>query len=334
MKLDTQTYAVNRKYFFLAVNTGYVNAGLPDDRCVEFYRVRSGNGLHCAIVGNVLIPGGMGSNNYCAEISSSASWQRLTETIKEQGSLAGVQLASTWVGYQGIKRFVPHKKDDHLGEYRKLASSLSHKDVIASFDRLYRGTELAIKAGFQHIQLHGAHGYLFNLLIDRRFSSHADLSAKLIEQWANDLSSVQVESSIRFSIFTGHPELDNCSEFQISDQIAGMPVSYIDVSAGFYNIDKRLIYPSSDELLSMRIAATLELAQRHPQAQFIISGKSAHAWDEALQSNVHIGICRDLIANSNFLRDRNNGCKLSMKCHYFSRGKTHITCDQWTESVR
>src|SRR6266508_1789234 len=108
-----------RKYFFLAVNTGFVEDGLPDARCRAFYRERSRHGLHCAIVGNVTTPGGTGSNDVCAEISAATEWHQLAEAIADEGALAGIQLASAWRGYCGMRRFVPRVGEDPVTEYRK-----------------------------------------------------------------------------------------------------------------------------------------------------------------------------------------------------------------------
>ncbi|WP_342128633.1 oxidoreductase [Hydrogenophaga sp. OTU3427] len=318
-----------RKYFFLAVNTGFAVGGEPDSRCRDFYRSRSGNGLHCAIVGNVVTPLGIGSNDVCAEISDSGSWQELAETISEQGALAGVQLSSAWRNYIGMKQFVPRAGRDPLSEYKTLGASISATAARAAFDELFRGTELAIKAGFRHIQLHAAHGYLFNVLVDRRLSSHADFAFRSICRWVDELASSHIETSVRFSMWAGHPVLDQDRASQFADEIAALPVNYIDVSAGFYNVNKRLIYPSTPAILSKREKATLDIAARHPLKSFVMSGRSTGAWDDSVPSNVHIGICRDLIANPNYLADRTGGCNTCMKCHYYSRGESHITCGKW-----
>jgi len=319
----------NRKYFFLAVNTGFVQGGLPDTRCRAFYRERSRHGLHCSIVGNVVIPGGTGSNDVCTEISGAPAWRQLAEAIGEHGALPGIQLASAWQGYRGMTRFIPSAGDDPLNEYRRLADSLSNKDARTAFDGLYRGTEFAIKAGFRHVQIHAAHGYLFNLLVDPRLSRHVELALEAIQQWARGLTAMGIESSVRISMWAGHPVFDGQLEDQFLSRIAELPVSYVDVSAGFYNINKRLIYPSTPQLLSDRVEATLVFASRHPETQVILSGKSALAWDTRLPPNVHIGICRDLIANPDFLLERARGCATCMKCHYYSRGASHLTCGRW-----
>lgn len=325
-----QNCVKDRRYFFLAVNTGFATDGEPDTRCRQFYHARSGNGLHCAIVGNVVIPRGVATNDVCAEISESNAWRELAATISNKGALPGIQLSSTWQGYRGSKRFVPRAGESPLNEYRTFGASISVQQVVNAFDSLHRGTELALKAGFRHVQLHAAHGYLFNILVDRRLSPHADFAHKLICSWAEGLASENIETSIRFSMWTGDPILDKDHSSELSDEIAVLPVNYVDVSAGFYNISKRLIYPVTPTQLKERAAATLSIAGRHPLQNFVMSGKSVGAWDTSLPPNVHIGICRDLIANPNYLADRTDGCATCMKCHYFSRAEEHLTCGKWS----
>jgi hypothetical protein len=95
----------DRLKFFVGLNTGYATVGRPDARFVEFYRLRSSPALHCAIVGNVVIPRGYGTNANSATISTAPIWAELANAIASRGSLPGVQLATTWEGYLGSRSF-------------------------------------------------------------------------------------------------------------------------------------------------------------------------------------------------------------------------------------
>ena len=322
-----------RKYFFLPVNTGYVDGRLPDDRCYEFYVARSGHGLYCSIVGNVVIPNGYGSNDVCAEISSSERWRRLARGIEECGARPGIQLSSAWREFEGIRPFLARDKENAIADYKAVMAGMSTHDIRETIGNLRRGTELALRAGFSHIQLHAAHGYLFSLLIDDAFCQHSEFVLDALASWARDVDSASGETSLRFSVLTGDQTTDEAGWERLTDRLVALPFSFFDVTAGFYNINKQLIYPSTKELLSFRRDATVALAHRFANKQIILSGKSNGAWDTSLPRNVHIGICRDLIANPNFLRDRAMGCNNCMKCHYYSRGARDLTCGRWeTES--
>ena len=317
-----------KKYFFLPVNTGYVENGLPSDRCIDFYARRSGHNLYCTIVGNVVIPNGFASNNFCAQISDSITWKHLANAIAEEGAKPGIQLSSAWKNYHGNKYFLPKSDKSPVSEYKAVLKGMSTNDVLKFFEFLKDGIELSIRAGFKHIQIHAAHGYLFSLLIDENFSPHSELAIENLNILAEALEADSVESSLRFSLMTGDHVVDK-NRSKLIDTIFTLPFSFFDISFGFYNINKHLIYPTSEKLLASRLSSTLSLAKRYPNKQIILSGKSNGAWNPLIPNNVHIGICRDIIANPNFLHDRAMGCIDCLKCHYYSNGETQLKCGRW-----
>jgi hypothetical protein len=311
--------------FFLPVNTGYSSDGDPSDRAVEFYRERSGNNLYAAIVGNVVLPAGVGTNDVCMRISDRSVWSKLALAINEEGAIPGVQLSSTWDGYVGIKHFKPTKGSPPFEYYRQVGSNFTRQDVDEAFANLRRGTELAIKAGFRHVQLHGAHGYLFSLLLDPVFSFQFGRSLEKVSRWVDFLKGEGIESSIRVSVTTGMPEADDGRETTLG-KICELTPDFMDLSDGYYNANKHLIYPSHAGILRARHLASLVLAGRFPGQQFIISG-----WASSLsldEPNLNLGICRDLIANPMFLTG-GSGCKNKMLCHFYSRGVREMSCGEW-----
>jgi NADPH2 dehydrogenase len=192
---------------------------------------------------------------------------------------------------------------------------------------------MALDAGFRHVQLHAAHGYLFSLLIDDRIHEGAEDVLGLLVEWFQKTRSAGVETSIRISLKTGDCRFDATGSERFQDRIAAIPVNYVDVSSGFYNIDKQLIYPARPDTLRARRNETLALAGRHPERQFILSGRAVHKGEDNLPANIHLGVCRDLIANPDFFANTTKGCVNSGKCHYFSRGAAHITCPQWHKTT-
>ena len=317
-----------RKYFFAAVNTGFASNGTPTEECIEFYRTRSGNGLYCTIVGNVVIPGGFGSNSHCSTISDQSEWRKLAIAISGMGAKPGIQLATTWDKYSGNRQFVPKSKIESLEQYKEIGNQITPEEIRSTFADLESGTELSIRAGFEHIQLHAAHGYFFNLAIDPRFCAFSDDALASLANWSKSLHRRRIETSIRLSATTGAYHFDRDFPNPVIDLLATMPIDFIDISDGFYNLDKRLIYPSTPQLLKRRADLTLEIARKHPNSNIIYTGKAVNQGTQ-IPNNVSIGICRDLIANPQFLSQNDIGCKNCMKCHYHSRRKSHVECGQW-----
>lgn len=318
----------NRKYFFVAVNTGQVENLLPTKDYINFYSERSKNGLHCTIVGNVVIPSGYPTNSSCAYISTNPIWEELSSRISAQGALPGIQLSSTWKDYEGQRRFISKNHEQEIEKYVSTANSIKQEDIKEIFLNLDNATDIAIKNKFKHLQIHAAHGYLFNLLVDYRINknNYKDLVFNYLNNWTNRLREKDIESSIRLSIKTGSPIIDIENSDSLISNVSTLGFDYIDLSSGFYNINKQLIYPSTEELIEDRFNISMKIAKKNPEQNFIFSGKSFNAWAEKIPNNVHFGICRDLIANPNFMAEKNNGCINTNKCHYFSKGERHLTC--------
>jgi 2,4-dienoyl-CoA reductase-like NADH-dependent reductase (Old Yellow Enzyme family) len=330
MTTDTDLSRVNRRIFLVGLNTGFVTGGEPDQRLIDFYADRSSPALYCAIVGNVVIPEGYPTNSATPRISRSKVWSKIARAIAGQGTLPGIQLATAWEGYQGSQTFRSRKPAEVIAEARNLVLGWTSDRIARLFQQLVRATGIALEAGYKHVQLHAAHGYLFSLLIDERIFPGAEEVQHFVLDWLKQAKNDGAETSIRFSLRTGDAIFDAAGATRFQDSVAAMPVDYVDVSSGFYNIDKTLIYPGVPAVIQSRRRETIALAARNPAARFILSGRALYERREALPENVHIGLCRDLIANPVFLFDSSRGCKNCGKCHYFSRGAAHVTCPQWS----
>lgn len=323
----------NRLIFFLGVNSGFVSEGLPDARYIEFYRQRSSSTLHCAILGNVVVPGGHGTNSATAILSRDQVWADVAGAIKAAGSLPGIQLATAWVGYRGSKKFFSRESGEVIRQARHLVKCLSPERKCEVFESFDTAGKLAVEHGFSHVQVHAAHGYLPNLLIDDRINPEAARVRDRFSRLAQWLRSQNIETSIRLSLKAGDREYDSSGVDALIDAAATLQFDFIDLSSGFYNIDKRLIYPSRAEILAARREESFAVARQHPHQQFIVSGRIMDT-NADFPKNVHVGICRDLIANPKFLSNLEDGCRDHGKCHYFSRGVSHISCPRWTERSR
>lgn len=321
--------SINRKVFFLAVNTGYGINGNPDSRLIKFHQERSGNGIYCSIVGNVVTPKGFGSNNYCLTISNHYNWKIISETIQENGSIPGIQLSTAWKGYKGNKNFVASSNDD-FSEYTNQFINIKKTEINHIIKDFYTGVNLAIDAGFKHIQIHAAHGYLLSLLVDPVFCKNSEYTLEKLNELINHIKSNNVQSSIRFSVKVGIQAIDKLRRKSI-DNIIALDADFFDISSGFYNINKHLIYPESKSMLKSRYNNSVFLSTKYPSKSFIFSGKSLSNIKEDLPKNVSLGICRDLIANPKYLIDNSIRCENHKQCHYHTEGKSHLNCKMWIE---
>jgi 2,4-dienoyl-CoA reductase-like NADH-dependent reductase (Old Yellow Enzyme family) len=333
MTSGTVTLSGDKLIFFVGLNTGYVTDGKSDRRYIDFYSRRSSSALYCAIVGNVVIPGGHPTNLGAPMISGVPEWEAVARAIAERGSLPGIQLSTAWEGYTGIKSFRSPKPGDTIAKSRAVVRGLGRVGIKSVLNALDQASVLATRAGFRHLQVHAAHGYLLNLLVDERLNEHAPEVLDGLAGWARRQSLAGIETSIRISLRTGDVDFDAVGGARFHEKIAELPVDFVDLSSGFYNIDKRLIYPGRPDVLRDRHAETIAVADRFPARRFIMSGRAMLEPRQSLPKNLHIGLCRDLIANPDFLRETDKGCVNSGKCHYFSRGADHIVCARWTNPI-
>ncbi|MBD8529207.1 MULTISPECIES: hypothetical protein [unclassified Massilia] len=320
------------KKFFVGLNTGFVDENLnPDSRCIDFYSSRSRHKLYCTIVGNVVLPSGFSTNKKTARISHAPAWNHLAEAITEQGAVPGIQFSSTWSGFEGKRRFVAHNYASTFKFYQSVGAQITQREIAALIVDLSDATRIAVDHGFRHIQLHAAHGYFFNLVTHPLFSSHSQWTCSYIQSWLDELHTKGIETSIRVSMTTGWPEID-CEYIAGMSRLYDLIVNYTDLSDGFYNLDKRKIYPSTKDLANRRFNLSTSIAAEYPSKMFILSGQ-AKDYADNLRENLHLGFCRDLIANPNFLLDMINGCVLCNKCHYFSRREEHLFCPEWEKVI-
>ena len=321
----------DRRIFFLGVNTGFVIEGCPDHRYLDFYARRSSPDLYCAIVGNVVVPGGHGSNAVAPTLTTDPIWSDLAAVIRSRGSLPGIQLATAWEGYRGVQKFVGARPIEVISQARDLTAAMGTARVTTVLERFEDAAAMAVAHGFGHVQIHAAHGYLLSLLIDERLHPDAARVRDKLSTLSKRLRASNVETSIRISLRTGEKTLDSGGAAAFQDAVARLPFDYVDLSSGFYNIDKRLIYPTRPDVLEARLADSIAVGARHPSRAFILSGHTLrHDWTHRAH-NLHLGLCRDLIANPDVLKDQQNGCMNLNKCHYFSRGEPHLTCGRWSD---
>lgn len=308
--------------FFLPVNTAYYSAGSPTQQCIDFYKKRSLPGLYCSIVGNVSTLRGYGTNPRTGIISKNGEWEKLADSIRANGSMAGIQLARSWKGYSGQQQF----RNEKWPEYKKyLIAKLKKEDLSEVFDDFAESIQLAVELGFKHIQIHAAHGYLLSSLLDPHLYHSPERIIEILIKIASYFTNVEL--SVRVSNYCGLSQDIEKLRSDILSLIYYENYKYVDLSEGYYNFDKSYIYPFKPKMKIKRLERCLEIANAFPEQQFIISG-----WINPLEvtrDNVHKGFCRNIIANPEFVIYLNETCENCGDCHYHSQGRESLLCRRW-----
>jgi len=310
------------KIFFLPVNTGYYSAGSPTQQCIDFYNKRSLPGLYCSIVGNVSTLRGFATNSRTGIISKTGEWNKLADSIKTNGTMAGIQLSRTWQGYSGQQQFINEK----WLEYKNyLITQLKNINLTEIFNDFAESIQIAADFGFNHIQIHAAHGYLLSSLLDPDLYLSPE---KVIDTLENICSHFKnLELSIRVSTFCGLSQDIEKRRADILCHIYSGSFKYVDLSEGYYNFDKSYIYPFTLTMKANRLERCLKIANEFPNQQFIISGwTNPH---DVTRDNVHKGFCRNIIANPEFVICLTETCENCGDCHYHSMGRESLVCRRW-----
>lgn len=136
---------------------------------IEHYRNSIGPGL-MIVEGTAVLPEGRTGTNQLGIYSDQhiEGLAKLAEIIKNSGGVAGIQLhhAGATAFMEAIDRTPYH--------YAKILARLLFQQVIPAFnlkrirDAFRKGARRAVEAGYDIIEIHAAHGYLFNQLLSPR----------------------------------------------------------------------------------------------------------------------------------------------------------------------
>jgi 2,4-dienoyl-CoA reductase-like NADH-dependent reductase (Old Yellow Enzyme family) len=113
---------------------------------------------------------------------------RITQFIREQGSIAGIQLAhagrkaSTYRPWSGKGEITPEDgrwqtigpSAQRFSADYPLPTELTKQEIAEVVRSFQQAAQRAIKAGFQVIELHGAHGYLIHEFLSPLSNSRTD----------------------------------------------------------------------------------------------------------------------------------------------------------------
>ena len=160
------------------------SAGEVTDAQIAFYKARAAGGTGMIIVEFCCVERASGQsepNQLALESEKDIrGHRRLVSAIKECGSVACLQLqhggaaakrsllqTATTIGPSNI---YSRKDPEHL-----ICKEMSHSEIEAMIECFGRSAELGIKAGYQAVELHGAHGYLLTQFMSPRSNKRNDV---------------------------------------------------------------------------------------------------------------------------------------------------------------
>ena len=171
----------------MSTNLGALDGRVTPEQ-VAFYRARAEGGVGMIIVEFCCVQRSTGrSEERQLSLESPAfldGHQRLVEAINAAGSVACLQLQH---GGPGVSRSLvesgiavgPDNVASRRDPTQLTARALTHEEIEELIECFGRTAELAVKAGYQAIELHGAHGYLITSFMSPLMNHRTD-------EWGGD----------------------------------------------------------------------------------------------------------------------------------------------------
>lgn len=325
------------------INTGFARYGTPTDDLLDYHRERSAPSIGISILGNVAVHETGTSNATTAvlsDVANSAAYARIAEAIHQRGSLAGIQLGYAPPLNPG-RNWRVRDKEAELARLSALIELISARDLDRVLMHFLTSVRLAAMSGFDVVQIHAAHGYLLSILLSGLVNRRSDryrLEGPWLEEFLSELRARLGNSllSVRISLFSGARSLKEelVPTKELIGRLSAIGVDIIDLSAGFYTIDRRLIYPNRGEggLPYYGLAKTVADSTTALVA-FAGNVTDLRQIPGELPPNLLVSVGRAFIADPEFAtksltnqNDRIRWCARTSHCHYFSRGLSHIQC--------
>lgn len=343
-------HRIPSRCFLAPINTGYAEKGNPTKRLINFYSTRSGKGIGISFIGATAISRDTVPNRNTLVLDGQSdlnSFRELSSCIRKNGSLPGIQLSCRLTNMTPARSWRRRSVKEYIENIREEIYSYSKYTFIKLSNNFYQSIALAVKTGYEVIQLHAAHGYFLSLLFSPIFNIRKDkfgfptcnLIFNIIEKTRQSFPNIIL--SIRMNCIYGledkNKELKRT--IRVATRLLEMGIDHIDFSAGVYDINKHLIYPSISDGHACYFPYVLKIQKEKGNDSGIISFVG-NVWnlekiDNSLMDNMAVSIGRSLIADPQFVSKYFNNhpeeivlCKRekTCPCHYFSNERSYIGC--------
>ncbi|MCH7304508.1 NADH:flavin oxidoreductase/NADH oxidase family protein [Acinetobacter sp. NIPH 1869] len=184
------------------------DAGQPNDLLIGLYEAWAKGGLGCAITGNVMVNVGAKNEPGVVAIETERDLEKLKQWAavgKKHGMVQLIQLSHP--GRQCPKGLNKETVAPSAVPFSPMLAAmfgtpreLKHEEILDIIQRFATAAVVCEKAGFEGVQLHGAHGYLISQFL-------SPLTNKRTDQWGGS-----IENRMRFLIDAYQAVRDATSE--------------------------------------------------------------------------------------------------------------------------
>ncbi len=193
---------------------------VPDDAIARYYARRAAHG-----VGLILTEGthieprhapdsenvpGIWNDNHVA------GWKTVTERVHDAGGLIGCQLWHT--GRLAMDPIAPSAIPalDREGHPRTTPREMTRLDIEALIAQFAHAAACAQRAGFDCVEIHGAHGYILHTFMDPEANQRDDDFGGSFDSRMR--APVEVTKAVRAEVGEGYPVWYRLSQFRVDDR--------------------------------------------------------------------------------------------------------------------
>jgi len=131
------------------------------------------------------------------------SLNQVTSVVHKNGGLVAVQLAHAGKNGIGKDAYAPLAPSDIFKEEVKKASAMTLDDINKTVKAFGDAADRAVKAGFDAVEIHAAHGYLLSQFLSPHYNKREDEYGGILENRARFL--IQVYEEIRQRVGASFP---------------------------------------------------------------------------------------------------------------------------------
>ncbi|TDZ45435.1 NADH:flavin oxidoreductase [Mycobacteroides franklinii] len=228
--------------------------GVPGENVAAYYRRRAAGGVGLIITEGVFIPhdaaGGQSSVPRLTGDDSLAGWSSVTDAVHQEGSAIAAQL---W--HQGVERGVDPEFNPDVesvspsglaGDASPRGRALQTGELAPLAEQYGTAALNARNAGFDAVELHGAHGYLLDQFLWERTNVRADGYGGSATDRVR--FPVEVVRAVRAAVGPDFPILYRFSQWKQADYaatLANTPAELEDLLAPLVEAGVDVFHPST-----------------------------------------------------------------------------------------
>ena len=318
--------------------------GIPTEDVVRYYEKRAAHGVGLLVTEGVAIPfqGCMHDEDVPAMFGPAmAAWKPVVDAVHAQGAAIMPQLWHVGLNLkpalEGLYEESGQLRPDQVGPSgiadgigkppAKLGQAMTEQQIAQAIEAYALAARCAFDAGFDGVQLHGAHGYLIDQFLWDKTNLRSD-------DWGGDMTrrsrfGAQIVRAIRRNTSPDFPIVFRFSQFKLSDygaRLADSPAALeqilaplVDAGVDMFDASQRRFWEPAFEDSSLNLAgwtkkltglpvSTVGSVSLDNDAMSTLLGESAGTTGigpllERLEAGEFdlVGVGRSLIANPDWL---------------------------------